>query len=71
MGHHCGMGKRSLAVGLPGADVYTRTLLLEPTIRAAHGMDRVHRAGRHGTVRGTRPAAVTPRMWALAASPID
>ena len=52
MGHHCGIGKRSLAVGLPGVDVYTRTLLLEPTIRAANGMDRVHCAGQHGTCGG-------------------
>ena len=42
-----------------------------PVLRAAHGMDRVHRAGQHGTVRRTRPAAATPRIWALAASPID
>jgi hypothetical protein len=41
------------------------------TSARAHSMDRVHRAGQHGTVRGTRPTAVTPRRWALAASPIE
>ena len=71
MGHHCGIGKRSLAVGLPGVDVSTRTLLLEPTIRAANGMDRVHLRWTAWDVRRTRPAAVTPPMWALADSPSD
>jgi hypothetical protein len=64
IGHHCGIGKRSLAVGLPGVDVYTRTLLLEPTIRAANGMDRVHLRWTAWDVRRTRPAAVTPPMCA-------
>jgi hypothetical protein len=71
MGHHRGMGKRSLAVGLPGVDVYTRTLLLEQTIRAANGMDRVRLRWTAWDVRRTRPAAVTPPMCALANRPSD